>query len=1174
MVAAGAVLGVPAGVGVPPREWWQVWAERRARWWERHQVLRRRVSVVRTVGLWVGLCYLLVVAVAWPERLLGMTAWVGACLGAVAWFFLARTKTLTWSGFMRFFAVCGVWSVGVALVLAMVSSWLGNAGVDAVGPTVFVAGLGEEALKLVPLVALAVAAPRRVSRFAAVDWWLLGLAAGLAFEVVEEGARRVFLLSEMQRQGLLAEYRDLYGGGVPEGMTTFGLLPSDWSHEGAGYAGHAVATGMVAALVGLVVVVWRWGRGRGAAGWAWRAAAAVVPVVCLTTMMADHLAFNAHADDQVLAGGGAWLDPAVSAVPWWLRVPWSLFGHGQYRVVWFVLLFVVCLAVDGYRLGARPASSLSGQPMGPSLGAAVGRLWVLRGWWGRVWAVVATSVLATGWVVGRDLGQVAAAHVRGAGEPVRAAMRRGAVAASTARGLREAAMDQSAGPVRPARTRLVAVSLGAVLLVVALWVAPHLAAGAGEGLLRPDGGWLPAVLTSLSEYWNSLPLAKQLAIELALGAMFALMMGPIGWGVAGVLTWGLAHGAGIVTFARDPRAATNDYLANLTPAQAGADLLDLALTFAPGNFASGSRAIARSVAHQATLDPVAVVAARRHLIDNGLPAHAATPTHAVPSTAHANQMPGAHPSTHPTAGTAYPAHPQASPVSGPAATRPPTTAHATPAAHPAGPAAGPTWSQAGPTPPVHGQAPPGLQAPAPGAVHPSTGLPSTSPGHPSPGPAHPPAPTSQHPQAAPSPGSPHQPTSPRPDATPQPTTTQPRPSGPPTRTTDPSAPTPPRSTADAPTVGRPAAGEPPADGARPRPATPDTPSRPAQAADLPNRPDPAARPEVAPAGRAADNVTTQKISGLPSAADARPARPGADGSPAGHQPEPSTVRAEAPGGGSGRGGDDLGGRPVGAADPGGPPPRETWVDPPHQPRPQVDQARVHQVDLTTAGGRGSQTPFASRTDLAPNSQYQVTSHNGIQLDCYTDATGKVTYVETVYGQGGNLNWELMKPQADTTYVVHPDGGTPGEYTHIFRTDHAGRTVEASTNKLHTGEAPRGSTQGTVGKQANAEAVQAGRVVHDADGVAIPYEGGHLLANWFGGGTERVNLVGMLKSVNRGPGDSFGNLESSLATAVSQGKHVEVRVGAVYDDSGKIPSEFRVVYSIDGIPYTPPPFLNK
>ncbi|MDR3068251.1 MAG: hypothetical protein LBU50_01945, partial [Cellulomonas sp.] len=166
----------------PPREWWQVWAERRARWvgrlWERYPRLRRRVALVRMAGLWVGLFYLLVVVVAWPEALLGVRAWLGACLAVVAWFFLARTKTLTWSGLMRFFGVCGVWSVVMALVLARVSSSL---GVQALGPRTFVAGIGEEALKLLPVVVLVVVAPRRVARFAAVDWWLLGLGSGLAF---------------------------------------------------------------------------------------------------------------------------------------------------------------------------------------------------------------------------------------------------------------------------------------------------------------------------------------------------------------------------------------------------------------------------------------------------------------------------------------------------------------------------------------------------------------------------------------------------------------------------------------------------------------------------------------------------------------------------------------------------------------------------------------------------------------------------------------------------------------------------------------------------------------------------------------------------------------------------------------------------------------------------------
>lgn len=73
MAAAGVVDDVPGTV--PPREWWQAWAERRVRWWEHHPRLRRRVALAQTVGLRLGLCYLMVVVVAWPELVLGMRAW-------------------------------------------------------------------------------------------------------------------------------------------------------------------------------------------------------------------------------------------------------------------------------------------------------------------------------------------------------------------------------------------------------------------------------------------------------------------------------------------------------------------------------------------------------------------------------------------------------------------------------------------------------------------------------------------------------------------------------------------------------------------------------------------------------------------------------------------------------------------------------------------------------------------------------------------------------------------------------------------------------------------------------------------------------------------------------------------------------------------------------------------
>lgn len=274
------VTARPGGAAASPREWWQVWAERRARWLAGHAALARRVRLVRTVLAWLMPVYLLVLVAVMPDVRAGVRVWLGTLWVVVAWFFLARTKTLTWSGFVRFFSACAVWSMVVGATLLAVSADLGGTLGMGQGAVTFVAGIGEEALK-------------------------------------------------------------------------------------------------------------------------------VVPVVVVVTMMSDHLACNAR-----LNTGDAWLAEG-SAVPWWLQVPWQWFGQAQYRPAMFVVLFVVCLAVDAFRLAARPAANLVPGPAWAWVAQAGTGLsaWHARSRWpGRTIANALNAGLALVWITGRDLGQTALAH--------------------------------------------------------------------------------------------------------------------------------------------------------------------------------------------------------------------------------------------------------------------------------------------------------------------------------------------------------------------------------------------------------------------------------------------------------------------------------------------------------------------------------------------------------------------------------------------------------------------------------------------------------------------------------------------------------------------------------------------------------------------------------------------
>ncbi len=294
-------------------------------------------------------------------------------------------------------------------------------------------------------------------------------------------------------------------------------------------------------------------------------------------------------------------------------------------------------------------------------------------------------------------------------------------------------------------------------------------------------------------------------------------------------------------------------------------------------------------------------------------------------------------------------------------------------------------------------------------------------------------------------------------------------------------------------------------------------------------------------GHAADAITTQPITGLP--------RPhmglDGDGLPAAAGREPGPV--------------DGSGRP-GGADPGAtePPPGqeidaagpvvqldEASRAPANYPRPQAGSV----VDVTGVDTPGPRTPFAQRTDLAPHTVYRVEGRG----DFYTDATGRVTYVETAYGDSA-LNYDLHRPQPDTTYVVHPQVTDPvpgANHAHVFVTDAEGRTVLAHTDHLALGEARRSeSVQSRVGDEGG-----------------LGYDGGHMLGTDFGGGGEYVNVKAQLEQVNRGSGDSFFNLENEWRRILADDPDAQIAVDVrhSYPPGSTVP-EFTVVdYSVNGGP---------
>ena len=209
---------------------------------------------------------------------------------------------------------------------------------------------------------------------------------------------------------------------------------------------------------------------------------------------------------------------------------------------------------------------------------------------------------------------------------------------------------------------------------------------------------------------------------------------------------------------------------------------------------------------------------------------------------------------------------------------------------------------------------------------------------------------------------------------------------------------------------------------------------------------------------------------------------------------------------------------------------------PTEPTPHATPAVEHHVTVSGSDLPTKEKPFAHGQVLAPDTAYTVPGRGVFS----TDATGRIVHVETEYGGKGNLNYDLMQPAADTTYVV---GGK-----HVYVTDHASRTVLAEFDDLQLGDADRSeSVQKRIGKEGG-----------------VGYEGGHLLANMFGGGGEKINIVPMLKDVNRGADKSFGNLEKALQRLVSgeSPENVRLQVKPQFEDSSAVPRQVDVRYAVN------------
>jgi len=442
----------------------------------------------------------------------------------LGWLLLAPTKTLRWSSIFRLFSLSALWALAVAFLCQRMAGDVGLP-VRSAGPSVAIAAVMEESLKLVPLAVVAFLAPGRARRFAAADWGLLGLASGMGFQAAEDFVRRTAF-----RPGLFSLFAErddwrygwtLFGGRFDAGGA-------------ASYAGHHIETALVAVAIGLAV---RLGRRKGRR-WLWAA-----PPALWLVAVADHAALNATLADRAAFTSGRSTVPAI------LHAVWSWTGHGFNRG-WLLVGLLAAAAVADARAQAGKLDTA----------AALHQL-------GRPW------VGATG-------------AYRAVPAPMGVRIANGLASLAAERRRREVSAPPFSPAPPWLSTRVVAGVAATLGVGLSMLLARSLAVDIGPTLRPPRRAWFAGLLDALGDWWDGMgPGGHGLVVGagLALLVLGALLLLPEVAAVAG----GLVVTEGGLIVAGGTTAGTG--AAGVTSILAGAGILTMAATGAQQPPSGGGR---------------------------------------------------------------------------------------------------------------------------------------------------------------------------------------------------------------------------------------------------------------------------------------------------------------------------------------------------------------------------------------------------------------------------------------------------------------------------------------------------------------------------------------------------------------------------------------------------------
>lgn len=588
-------------------EWWERWGRVMAALAARCPRAVMWASHTRVALTWLAIPTLLVLVVLSPAARSAVGVVVSALFVLGLWFLLARSVTVSWTALVRTMTLLLGWSVLIAATSSWVSRGIVGIEVTSNSATIVVASLVEETLKLAPIALLAVLAPGRFRRLGASDIAMLGVASGVAFNIVEESVRPTVT------RGLLAPEP---GWCTPAWM--LGCTDSPWRDFGqlhgvlseSEFAGHAVATGLVAALIGLTMQVGRL-LAKPSSNFAHLVGLAMVVAVWLG-QVATHGRNNAG-----LFGDG-W-----EHMPWVVRIAADAAVAAPDAHSTLVVLLLLAVVLDAaVQVRVRDADPYEPRREGHlSMGWRRVRevLGTLPVWLGRILDAVLAAVV----MVVRDIGDLLRA-LTGSNQ-----FGDGVAEARTLLSMQRTAREVGQGHEYDTTggrrmTRVLGLGGLGVCLLLVLVLTPALTSDVAVPLgekMPFGGGWLAGILDALGTWWQVQPMHVKVGALLLVGAAVMLSGGTVGTAFLGGGWAGfvLGNGTTLADLVRDPRGTARSYLATRTAGDVAADgallILETALGGvlgkAGGLLARRGRGTAVELRHLYREDPTAFAALMR-----------------------------------------------------------------------------------------------------------------------------------------------------------------------------------------------------------------------------------------------------------------------------------------------------------------------------------------------------------------------------------------------------------------------------------------------------------------------------------------------------------------------------------------------------------------------------------